>query len=56
MIFILVRWPEIQSRIYEFIKQRMKHISGIINIETFIGAEVIKRYYGPSHLDVIAKC
>ncbi len=38
--------------LYEFIKQRMKHVSGIINIETLIGAEVIKRYYGASHLDI----
>jgi DNA-binding Lrp family transcriptional regulator len=39
--------------LYEFIKQRMKHISGIINIETLIGAEVIKRYYGPTHLEIL---
>jgi Lrp/AsnC family transcriptional regulator, regulator for asnA, asnC and gidA len=37
--------------LYQFIKQRMTHQAGIINIETLIGGKIMKRYYGASHLE-----
>lgn len=39
--------------LYKFIKKKMAPSSGIVSLETLIGGEIIKRYYGAFHIDGI---
>jgi Lrp/AsnC family transcriptional regulator for asnA, asnC and gidA len=44
-ILLGVHFPSPET-LYEFIKKKIAFTSGVLNIETFIRAEIIKRYYG----------
>ncbi len=47
-VSVLARTPEI---LFDFIKHNIAPIPGVINMETLIRGEMIKRYYGAFHLD-----